>query len=247
VTGEQASTGRRLRPLLPGELDEEQRTVYESITGGPRASGPSHFPLVDGEGRLHGPFDAMLRSPAVGGALQGLGSALRYGSDLPARIREMAILAVAAAEDSAFERFAHEAVGRGVGLSDEELGCLRSEAPLPGDDPVEAAAVRAVRSLLRDGDLDDPTFGSTLGALGERALFELTAVVGYYRTLAMQLRVFRVPVPDGSGSARDDGGHHLTDLPDAADQPIARPQVDGRPPRVAHPGRGAGEDEVSGQ
>ena len=32
-------------------------------------------------------------------------------------------------------------------------------------------------------------------ALGDQALVELTALVGYYATLALQLRVFRVGVP----------------------------------------------------
>ncbi|HET9075902.1 MAG TPA: carboxymuconolactone decarboxylase family protein [Acidimicrobiales bacterium] len=187
---------RRLQPLDPGDLDNEQRDLYEAITGGPRATGPRYFPLTDSQGRLHGPFDAMLRSPVVGGALQELGAALRYGSCLTARTREIVILAVAAAHDSAFERFAHEAVGRGAGLSDEELGALRTGAALPGADPVEAAALEAARELLHAGDLGDGVYASVLGALGERGLFELTALVGYYSTLAMQLRVFRVPVPD---------------------------------------------------
>lgn len=190
--------GRRLQPLHPADLDAEQRVVYESITGGPRASGPRYFPLSDAEGRLHGPFDAMLRSPRVGGALQDLGSALRYGTELPARLREMVILAVAAAEDSAFERFAHEAVGRGVGLTGEELAAIRDGRDLPPGrgDGVERLALQAARSLLESGDLDDRGYAALLDALGERGVFELITLVGYYRTLALQLRVFRVPLPE---------------------------------------------------
>lgn len=190
-------SGRRLQQLRPGQLDGEQRAVYDAITGGPRASGPRHFPLTDPEGRLHGPFDAMLRSPRVGGALQDLGAALRYGTGLPARLREILILAVAAAEDSAFERFAHEAVGRAVGLDDDEVAAIRDGGRLPSEgDGVEGLALRAARSLLDDGDLDDGTYYALLEALGERGLFELTTLVGYYRLLALQLRVFRVPIPE---------------------------------------------------
>ena len=35
--------------------------------------------------------------------------------------------------------------------------------------------------------------------LGDQALVELTALVGYYATLALQLRVFRVGAPGRSG------------------------------------------------
>ncbi|MCU4185390.1 carboxymuconolactone decarboxylase family protein [Acidiferrimicrobium sp. IK] len=199
-TGPQTDTGggRRLQPLRPEQLDGEQRAVYDAITSGPRTSGPAYFPLTDEAGRLHGPFDAMLRSPRVGGALQDLGAALRYGSALPTRLREIVILAVAAAEDSAFERFAHEAVGRGAGLTEGELDALRIGGPLPAEDRVEAMTLRAARALLRDGDLDEATYAGLDAELGERGLFELTALVGYYRLLALQLRVFRVPVPEGA-------------------------------------------------
>lgn len=63
----------RIRPMPPADLDAEQRALYDAITGGPRASGPQHFALTSDDGALRGPFDAFLLSPAVGGALQGLG------------------------------------------------------------------------------------------------------------------------------------------------------------------------------
>ena len=54
----------------------------------------------------------------------------------------------------------------------------------------------AARHLLDSGDLDEPAYAALLDALGERGIFELTTLVGYYRTLALQLRVFRVPLPE---------------------------------------------------
>jgi 4-carboxymuconolactone decarboxylase len=50
----------------PDELDPAQRELYETITGGPRAAGPSPFALVDAAGRLNGPFNAMLLAPELG-------------------------------------------------------------------------------------------------------------------------------------------------------------------------------------
>lgn len=194
---EAAAPDRRLVPLHPEQLDGARRDLYDAIVGGPRGAGPRHFPLTDAEGRLHGPFDAMLRSPGLGQALQGLGSALRYGTGLADRVREIAILAVAAGEDSAFERFAHEAVGRAVGLTEEELGAIRHGHDLPGTPPAaEVTALRAVRSLMTSGDLDEGIYGEVQAVFGEAGTFELLTLVGYYRTLALQLRVFRVPVPE---------------------------------------------------
>lgn len=180
----------RITPRPPSALDPDQSALYEAITGGPRANGPQHFALTAGDGSLRGPFDAFLLSPQVGEALQQLGAAIRYRSALTDRAREIAILLVAARWTSAFEREAHEAVARAIGIEDAVLRDLRAEAvsTLDGD---EALVARTVLALL-DGDLDDDLWESTASRLGEPVVFELTTLVGYYSTLALQLRVFRV-------------------------------------------------------
>lgn len=180
----------RLEGLPPDDLDPEQHAVYRAITGGPRATGPQVFPLTDENGTLRGPFNAMLLSPPVGQAVQALGAAVRYGSVLSDRARELAILAVAAHWNSAFERESHEAVGRAAGLTEPELAALRDGTPPPLHDPGERAVLRATSALLSRGTLSDDEYADAESAVGERGLFELTTLVGYYGTLALQLRVF---------------------------------------------------------
>lgn len=132
----------------------------------------------------------MLLSPPLGGALQELGAAVRYRSVLSDRIREMAILVVAAHWGSRFEREAHEAVGRACGLTEAELAALREGRVPELADPAERTAVRTTAALAGAGTLTDAEYGEAVAALGERGLFELTTLVGYYATLALQLRVF---------------------------------------------------------
>jgi 4-carboxymuconolactone decarboxylase len=181
----------RLRRLPPEDLTPAQRELYDDIAGGPRAAGPQHFALTDDAGGLNGPFNALLLSPAVGSALQEVGAAVRYRAALSDRVREMAILLVAARWDSAFERRAHTAVGRATGLTDDEIDALHAGVVPDLLDADEAAAMDVVRRLLDDADLDDATYADAAARLGEPALFELTTLVGYYATLALQLRVFR--------------------------------------------------------
>ena len=180
----------RIRPLTPHDLDREQSALYAAITGGPRAEGPQHFALTDDDGSLRGPFDLMLRSPAVGSAQQELGAAIRYRTSFTDRMRELAILLVAARWDSAFERESHEAIARAVGFSEEELTSIRALDASAFDDS-ELMVARAAVSLL-DGDISDEVWDAASTALGVDGVFELTALVGYYSTLALQLRVFRV-------------------------------------------------------
>jgi 4-carboxymuconolactone decarboxylase len=184
---------RQPRPR-PADLDEDQQRLYRSITEGPRSSGPQLFALTDDEGVLQGPFGGFLLSPAVGDALQGVGAAVRYRTALPDRLREMAILAVAARWHSAFEQQSHEAVGAACGLTGEEMQLIADGDSPHLDDPVEVAGLRITRALL-DGDVDDATWSACLPPLDAAAVFELTTLVGYYSTLALQMRVLRVDDP----------------------------------------------------
>lgn len=180
----------RLRRFSPQELDTDQRRLDAAITAGDRARGPQFFQLTDDEGRLEGPFNAMLLNPPIGDALQRLGAAIRYGGRLPTRCREIAILAVAAHWQCGFEQRAHEPIATHAGLSAAQIASLSNGEPLDLTDPEEAAVLEVTRRLLRDGDLDDGGYAAAVDAIGADKLFELTTLVGYYSLLALQMNVF---------------------------------------------------------
>ncbi|MEU8251782.1 carboxymuconolactone decarboxylase family protein [Nonomuraea sp. NPDC048916] len=176
-------------------LTPEQRAVYDEIVAGPRAGGP--FRLTDPAGRLEGPFNAMLTAPGVGGPLQRLGAAIRYATSLPDRSREIAILEVSAVRRCDFEWYAHERVGRGVGLTEEELAALSTGADAVTFDEAERTLRAVCRALLTDRSLDDALYARAVTDLGEPMLYELVILVGYYDTLVLSLSAFRTPLPAG--------------------------------------------------
>jgi 4-carboxymuconolactone decarboxylase len=180
----------RLEKLLPSMLTLEQTALYEQIVEGPRKAAHASSMIVNENGGLEGPFNAMLLSPALGAALQGLGSAVRFSSSLPPRARELAILIVAHHSASDFEWKAHEAIGRSVGLSDEIDAIRCGRLPVLQDE-LESAVVSTVESLVTENDLDDACFTESTKVLGVEGVFEITTLVGYYQTLALQMRVFR--------------------------------------------------------
>ena len=184
----------RLAVLSSEEMTPEQVGLYREILGGPGGQGPRAVLLSSGAGGLAGPFNAMLYAPEVGHALQELGAAIRFRTSLAPRVREMAILVVAQRWDSGYERFSHEPIGRDAGLTEPEIEALRVGADPGFADERERIAYDAVRALAGPAaDLDDEQYAVAVAALGERALVELSALVGYYATLALQLRIFRVP------------------------------------------------------
>ncbi|MFF5259468.1 carboxymuconolactone decarboxylase family protein [Actinomadura viridis] len=198
----------RLPLLHPGLLGEEQREVYQAITGGPRAERPSPLRFKDEEGRLLGPFNAMLYSPAVGLPLQELGAALRFKTAFTDREREIAVLVVAAHHRADFEWYAHERIGREIGLTEGELAVLRDGgAPMLGD-VRERVVYEAARQMVADGDLSGAVYTEAVATLGRTALVELVTLVGYYSAIALQTRVFRVGVPEGEPAPewREDRG-----------------------------------------
>lgn len=186
----------RLHQPRPDELTPEQRDLYDRLVTGKRATGPRALPLTDAEGRLQGPFNAMLLNPELGDPLQRVGVAVRYGTALTARQREIATLAVAAAESSAYEWAAHAHLARAAGVTDEQITAIRDGGEVPLDDAAERTVLDTARELLTTGDLGDGGFAAARDALGITVLYELITLVGYYRLLALQLRTLRVTAPD---------------------------------------------------
>lgn len=186
----------RLAKLTKDRLNADQLALYEMILGGPRATGKQFFPIVDRSGALTGPFGVMLHSPSLGLPLQELGAAIRYRTGLSPRIREIAILAVAAATKSTFEQYAHERVGRSVGLEENEIRDL-ADGKFAGVDTVESTAHAFCLRLL-DGRLalSNDEYEKARDILGEAQILELFVLTGYYRTLAQLLDVFDVGLPD---------------------------------------------------
>jgi 4-carboxymuconolactone decarboxylase len=182
--------------LAPDDLDETQRAVRDSIVGGPRSTEQA-FSLTDADGRLEGPFNLMLVAPGLGLALSELGAALRYRTSLTPRSREIAILTVGLLQRSPFEWYAHEAVARRIGMTDEELVAIAELRPAGTFDETERMVQLAVRTMVGEGDLDDATYARLEAVLGVEGTVELVVLTGHYATLALAMRVLRTPLPDG--------------------------------------------------
>lgn len=186
----------RLPWIDPDGLEERRQAVYDSVVGGPR-SGERAFALTDEEGRLEGPFNLMLVAPGPGLALSELGAALRFRTGLSERVREIAILTQAAIERSSFEWYAHEAVARRIGMTDEELSAIGELRTPPSFDDSEQVAQEVVRAMVEHGDVDDALFARLSSAFGAEGAVELVLLVGYYAALSLAMRVLRTPLPGG--------------------------------------------------
>jgi 4-carboxymuconolactone decarboxylase len=205
MSGEGAITGHAehgaLPWLPPSALDPPARRVYDAITGSTRNNPRRAMPLTDEDGRLEGPFNAMLFSPSVGLAVQAVGGALRFEGVLPTRLRELAVLEVAVVRRCTFEWLSHVALAKAAGLTGEDIAALQSAQDSPGFTPVERLVRELTRDLLTRRDLTDDQVEAAQAALGVEGACELLFLVGYYDLLALSLRVWRTPLPRAARAA----------------------------------------------
>lgn len=189
----------RLPWLHPDDLTEAQRALYRRIVDSPRAHASRALPLTDEDGRLMGPFNAMLLSPEVGAAVQEVGTALRFRGTLTGRMRELAILEVARFRSCPIEWVAHVHAGRRAGLTEGEIDAVRAGRDHPTFADDERLVRRIVADLLTKRDLGDDVVEAASTSIGLPAAVELLMLVGYYDLLALSLHVWRTP---GAETAR---------------------------------------------
>ena len=175
----------RLAPLPEESLSETQRRVRDAIASGPR-------------GGARGPFPALLRSPELAERAAKLGEFLRYGTSLPPRLSEMAILITARAWTAQYEWFAHAPLARKGGLSDDVIAAI-AERRRPGkmqDD--EAALYDFCTELHGTHGVSDAAYERAKALFGENGVVEIIGLSGYYVMVAMTLNVAGVPLPEGT-------------------------------------------------
>ena len=106
------------------------------------------------------------------------------------RVRKVIIFTVGAVWKAAYELYAHSAVARHVGISDEAVAALTEGAPPNDLSPAEKTAHRFVKRLCSHYCVDDDLYHEAeriFGAEGITDMIQLLAI----------LNGFQVPVPDG--------------------------------------------------
>ena len=146
---------------------------------------------------MGGPFNVMMRSPAMGDLAQELGAQVRFNSALPPPLREMAILMAGRHWTAHYEWNAHKAAALSAGLTRRS-----SPRSRPGERPRsmqadEAALHRFCSELLETKRVSDDTFAATKAAFGEQGMTEIMFTLGYYSMVSMLLNVDEYPLPDG--------------------------------------------------
>jgi 4-carboxymuconolactone decarboxylase len=171
--------------LDPARLSPDQRKVYDTILAGPR-------------GHVVGPLRVWLQSAELADRAQALGAFCRFGTSLPPRLSELAILVTGAHWRAAFEWHAHAPMGLKAGLDAAAIEAIRvgQKPNLTKSD--EIAVHDFARELLDTRKVSDATYSRAVAALGQTGVVELVGILGYYGLISMTINAFEVPLPEGA-------------------------------------------------
>lgn len=125
-------------------------------------------------------FKVMAHCPWIGRNFVRLGNSILKGEELPARLRELAILRVGHLLQAEYEVTKHIPLALRAGVNQEEIDEILSEGSVSRFDSQESAVLRYTDELTKECRVSNTTFEKLKAFLSDRALVELTAVIGYY-------------------------------------------------------------------
>ncbi len=162
--------------------------MAESVMAGKRAS-------------MQGPYNVLMRSPALGNLAQQFGEHTRFHSSLPLALNELVILLVARFWTSQFVWWAHKRIALDAGLDAAVVDAVAA-GHTPGNLaalPSNVAAVHCfVHELLQNKQVSDATHAALVSHYGERGVVDVMGTMSYYTLVSMCLNVDQYPLPDGA-------------------------------------------------
>ena len=175
----------RLDLIDEPHMTDAQRALLASLRAGPRGASIT----------LRGPFAVWMHAPEFGELAQKLGAHCRYGTALPTRLSEFAILCTARLWRAQYEWFAHAPMAEKGGVKPKTIDDLRLGRKPKSAPKDERAIYDFVQELYKTRRVTDRTYKRVQSALGNAATVELVGILGYYSLISMTLNVFRMLPP----------------------------------------------------
>ncbi len=174
----------RYREISPAKMSPAQKRVHDQIVAGKR-------------GRFGGPFQLLIHAPEICGLASQLGEHLRWGTSLPDRLSELAIITTARFWRAQYEWHAHAPLAQKAGVPAAAIEAIRTGGTPAFTAPDEALVYRLCSEIFRTQRLSDASFEAAVAAFGEAGLVEIIGIIGYYTLIGNTLNVFQVPLPAG--------------------------------------------------
>jgi 4-carboxymuconolactone decarboxylase len=170
----------RIKDIPENELTPEQAKVFKD--------------LVAGRGRLLAPYRIWIHSPKLAAALETTGTFLKKKSSLSEREVELTICIIANHWKGEYVWTVHTRMCVELGIPQSVFDAIRA-----GQDPVlederERAVYDLAKSAMEPGAGPDEVFARGERLLGRNGIAEVLALLGYYSSVAMAVKLHRVPI-----------------------------------------------------
>jgi len=146
-------------------------------------------------GHLIGPFNPLLYSPEAGTGFLDFEAAVERSTSLDERVRQVVILSVGSVWRSDYEIYAHAAVARQAGLSDEAIRALQNGEPAKDLTDKEQLAQTYTLRLTSEHSVDATVYERAEHAFGRQGLVDIALLIGRYLTICTLLNGFDIPRP----------------------------------------------------
>jgi AhpD family alkylhydroperoxidase len=167
-------------PKIPLPSDDELEPKHRELLAG--LPPLNVFRMVAGAPRAVRPF------MELGGAV--------LSTALDARRREIAVLRVAQATDARYEWAQHEQLARNSGVTEAEIGAIRTEPRVTSLSEECNLICRVADEVTRDVRLSDEALALIIDRYGPREAAELILLVSYYNMVSRFLESTRVELED---------------------------------------------------
>ena len=171
----------RINDIPENELTPEQAKVIKD--------------LVSGRGRLLTPYRIWIHSPRLAAALETIGTFLNKKSSLSEREVELVICIIANHWKGEYVWTVHVRTSVKLGFPQAVFDAIRA-----GQDPVldnerERTVYDLAKIAMAPGAGSDEVFARAERLLGRNGIAEVLALLGYYSSVAMAVKLHRVPLP----------------------------------------------------
>jgi len=125
-------------------------------------------------------FKVLGHCPYIGLNFMRMGNSIRRGEELPATLRELAILRVGYLTGAEYEFKSHTRIGLDVGVRQKQVDGIADWPDSSEFNEAERAVLAYADEVTRQVKVDDGTFARLRGLFTEHVIVELTAVISYY-------------------------------------------------------------------
>jgi len=180
----------RVRLLQSNEAPPKTKELFDKIEG----NGATVLNL----------YRAVGHSPSTISSFIKLGNVLLNRAELPARLRELAILRIASLAGSEYEWQQHVPIATEIGISPQQINEISQWNNSTVFSDEERAILQYTDEVATDVTVKDTTFTSLQKYLSERSIVELTISIAYWGMIARVLVPLNIEIEERSvGSATD--------------------------------------------